>query len=123
MFPLTQAPSTLGIWGIHKEKPRLLKGMACPGSLFSLSGERQMFDVWLHQDSLWIEVQARDGADARGSWDEAAGAAIPLDVLQMDSTLGSAGQARLGFEDSLSTPVCVYWADHTSHCAPLDQME
>ena len=37
--------------------------------------------------------------------------------LQMDATLGSAGQARLDFEDSLSTLVCVCWADHFSHCA------
>lgn len=97
--------------------------MACPGSLFSLSDERQMFDVWLHRDPLWVEVQARDGADAGGSWDEATGAAMPLGVLQVDSILGSAGQARLDFEDSLSTLVCVCWADHASHCAPLNQME
>lgn len=97
--------------------------MACPGSLFSLSDKRQMFDVWLHGDSLYVEVQARDRAGAGGSWDEAAGAAMPLDVLQMDATLGSAGQARLDFEDSLSTLVCVCWADHSSHCAPLNQME
>lgn len=97
--------------------------MACPGSLFSLSDERQMFDILLHRDSLWVEVQARDGADTGGSWDEAAGASMPLDVVQVDSTLGSAGQARLDFEDSLSTLVCVCWADHSSHCAPLNQME
>ena len=97
--------------------------MACPGSLFSLSDKRQMFDVWLHRDSLYVEVQARDRAGAGGLWDEAAGAAVPLDVLQMDATLGSAGQARLDFEDSLSTLVCVCWADHFSHCAPLNQME
>ena len=76
-----------------------------------------MFDVWLHRDSLYVEVQARDRAGAGGLWDEAAGAAVPLDVLQMDATLGSAGQARLDFEDSLSTLVCVCWADHFSHCA------
>lgn len=75
-----------------------------------------MFDVWLHRDSLWVELQARDGADAGGSWDEAAGAAMPLGALQVDSTLGSAGQARLDFEDSLSTLVCVCWADRASHC-------
>lgn len=44
---------------------------------------------------------------------------MPLDVLQMDATLGSAGQTRLDFEESLSTLVCVCWADHSSHCTPL----
>lgn len=57
---------------MHKEKPGLLKGVVCPGSLLRLTDKRQMFDVWLHQDSLWGEVRAREGAGAGGPQDEAA---------------------------------------------------
>lgn len=44
--------------------------------------------------------------------------AMSQDMLQMDSILGQAGQARLGFEDSLSAVVCFCWADRCHQCAP-----
>lgn len=44
--------------------------------------------------------------------------ATSQDMLQMDAILGQAGQARLGFEDSLSAVVFFCWADRSHQCPP-----
>lgn len=61
-----------------------------------------------------LRVQARDRARGMKQLE----LPCPGCVADGPATLGSAGQTRLDFEESLSTLVCVCWADHSSHCTP-----